>query len=192
MKTFANLIYKKAIDYAGKKHSTKLLAFISFIESFIFPLPTDIFLIPMIIAKRNRYLFLIILATIFSVLGGMIGYFIGYYFWDILQPYFIKLYSGFEINFENFKEKFLKIGWILVMIGGFTPFPYKIITVSCGILNVNFLLFTFFSAISRFLRFFLVGYIVYKFGEQTKKIVDKYFNIITIIIIILISLYFII
>ena len=72
------------------------------------------------------------------------------------------------------------------------PFPYKIITVSCGILNVNFLLFTFFSAISRFLRFFLVGYIVYKFGEQTKKIVDKYFNIITIIIIILISLYFII
>ncbi len=192
MKTFANLIYKKAIDYAGKKHSTKLLAFISFIESFIFPLPTDIFLIPMIIAKRNRYLFLIILTTIFSVLGGMIGYFIGYYFWDILQPYFIKLYSGFEINFENFKEKFLKIGWILVMIGGFTPFPYKIITVSCGILNVNFLLFTFFSAISRFLRFFLVGYIVYKFGEQTKKIVDKYFNIITIIIIILISLYFII
>lgn len=192
MKTFANLIYKKTIDYAGKKHSTKLLAFISFIESFIFPLPTDIFLIPMIIAKRNRYLFLIILTTIFSVLGGMIGYFIGYYFWDILQPYFIKLYSGFEINFENFKEKFLKIGWILVMIGGFTPFPYKIITVSCGILNVNFLLFTFFSAISRFLRFFLVGYIVYKFGEQTKKIVDKYFNIITIIIIILISLYFII
>ena len=170
MKTFANLIYKKAIDYAGKKHSTKLLAFISFIESFIFPLPTDIFLIPMIIAKRNRYLFLIILTTIFSVLGGMIGYFIGYYFWDILQPYFIKLYSGFEINFENFKEKFLKIGWILVMIGGFTPFPYKIITVSCGILNVNFLLFTFFSAISRFLRFFLVGYIVYKFGEQTKKL----------------------
>ena len=192
MKTFANLIYKKAIDYAEKKQSTNFLAFISFIESFIFPLPTDIFLIPMIIAKRNKYLFLIILTTIFSVLGGMIGYFIGYYFWDILQPYFIKLYPGFEINFENFKEKFLKIGWILVMIGGFTPFPYKIITVSCGILNVNFLLFTLFSAISRFLRFFLVGFIVYKFGEQTKKIVDKYFNIITIIIIILISLYFII
>ena len=106
MKTFANLIYKKAIDYAGKKQSTKLLAFISFIESFIFPLPTDIFLIPMIIAKRNKYLFLIILTTIFSVLGGMIGYFIGYYFWDILEPFFIKLYPGFEINFENFKEKF--------------------------------------------------------------------------------------
>ena len=90
MKTFANLIYKKTIDYAGKKQSTKFLAFISFIESFIFPLPTDIFLIPMIIAKRNKYLSLIILTTIFSVLGGMIGYFIGYYFWDILQPYFIK------------------------------------------------------------------------------------------------------
>ena len=192
MKKFANLIYKKAIDYAGKKESTKFLAFISFIESFIFPLPTDIFLIPMIIAKRNQFLFLVILTTIFSVLGGMLGYFLGYYFWDIFQPYFLKLYPGFEINFENFKEKFLNIGWILVLIGGFTPFPYKIITVSCGILNVNFLFFAFFSAISRFLRFFLVGYIVYKFGEQAKKIVDKYFNIITIISIMLISLYFII
>lgn len=190
MKKFANFIYEKMIDLAKKRQALKILAFISFIESFIFPLPTDIFLMPMIIAKRKKYFSIIILTTVCSVLGGIVGYMVGLFFWDIIQPYFTKIYSSFDSNFENFKEKFVDIGWILILIGGFTPFPYKIITISCGIINVNFLLFVICSFISRFLRFYLVGFVTYKYGEKTKKIIDKYFNYITLIIVIIIVLYF--
>ncbi len=190
MKKLANLIYEKIIDLANKRYALKILAFISFIESFIFPLPTDIFLMPMIIAKKKKYFSIIILTTVFSVLGGIVGYMVGLFFWDMLQPYFTRIYPGFDSNFENFKEKFVDIGWILILIGGFTPFPYKIITISCGIINVNFLLFLICSFISRFLRFYLVGFVTYKYGEKTKKIIDKYFNYITLIIVTIIVLYF--
>lgn len=190
MKKFANSLYNKAIYYSNRKQSQKILAFISFLESIIFPLPTDIFLIPMILARKNKFFFLVILTTFFSVLGGIFGYFIGLYLWDNIYPFFTKIYPGFDIYFDDFKGSFSDFGWLFIIIGGFTPFPYKIITISSGILELNIFLFIIFSLISRFMRFFLVGFIIFKYGESTKKVIDKYFNAITLITIILIICYF--
>ena len=183
-------IYDKTIKLSSNKKSWKVISIISFFESIIFPIPTDLFLIPMIIADKSKALFLILVAVIFSVAGGVLGYIIGFFFWETVSQYFYILYPSFEINFNNFKNIFNSYGWLFVLIGGFTPFPYKIITISSGILELNIFLFIIFSLISRFMRFFLVGFIIFKYGESTKKVIDKYFNAITLITIILIICYF--
>lgn len=189
MEKFLNKIYKYIMNFSARKNSWKFLSFISFIESIFFPIPTDAFLIPMVLANRTRAFFLIFVTIIFSVIGGLFGYLIGYFLWENLSSEIFKIYPDFVLYFNEFNEKFSELGWFFVLIGGFTPFPFKIVTISSGILHLNVISFLFFSFLSRGARFFVVGYMFYKFGEKIKSTVETNLTKISLILTILFGAY---
>ena len=169
-------IYDKCITLAGHKFANSILAFISFLESFIFPIPTDVMIVPMVIAKRKEFFKIALIAIIFSVLGALIGYLIGYLFFNELG---IKIFEIFGAENANiFKEKLasekgLLSGIIILFIAGFTPLPFKIITISSGFVHFNILLFIITCFISRGLRFYLVAYLTYKYGAAIEPFLEK-------------------
>ena len=187
-KLYENILYK-SVDFCSKKKTKIYLYLISFIESIFFPLPTDIFLFPFILANKKEYLKITIYVTLFSVLGGMVAYYIGYFVWNEISPFLIEVYPKYISKINDFNSQFTEIGILLIIIGGFSPFPYKITCIGSGIIGINIFLFIIFSILSRFLRFFLVSYFVYKYGETTKNIIGKYINIISIIIVIILIIY---
>ena len=189
---YFNNIYLKLLDYLSRKNSWKFLGFLSFIESIFFPIPPDLMLVPMILADRKKTMFLVKITTIFSVIGGIFGYFIGLYLWDALSPHIFNWLPSFNEYFREFKIKFNEIGWLIIILGGFTPFPFKVITISCGIMQVNLLLFILFSFLSRGLRFALIGFLMFKFGSSIKKIIEEYLMIFTILLLSLIIIYFLV
>ena len=186
---YFQLLFNKTLDYSGRKKSWIVLSFISFTESIFFPIPTDLFLAPMIIANRNKAIFLISIAILFSVLGGIIGYIIGFYFWESFAPKMNIIYPVFQEGFLNFKNEFSELSWILIMIGGFTPFPFKIITISSGILQLNIFLFIGCSIISRGARFILVGYMFFKYGENIKSTIHRHVNFVSLVLILIFLVY---
>jgi membrane protein YqaA with SNARE-associated domain len=169
-------IYDKCIEWAGHKAANPILGAVAFFESFIFPIPTDAMIVPMVIAKRDKYLKISLIAIIFSVLGAVIGYFIGYIFFSELG---IKIFEIFGLENANiFKEKLssktgLLSGIIILFIAGFTPLPFKIITISSGFVHFNILLFIITCFVARGLRFFLVAYLSYKYGAAIRPILEK-------------------
>ena len=182
-------LFNKTLDYSGRKKSWIFLSFISFIESIFFPIPTDLFLAPMIIANRNKTVFLIFITILFSVLGGIIGYLIGFYFWESIAPKMNILYPAFQEGFLNFKNKFSELSWMLIIIGGFTPFPFKIITISSGILQLDIFLFIICSLISRGARFILVGYMFFQYGKNIKLTIQRYINLVRLVLILIFLVY---
>ena len=161
-------LYKKCIDLASHKSSNFYLGLVSFIESSFFPIPPDVMIIPMVIAKKKAFIKIFLIASIFSVLGGILGYLIGYLFFD-LAMYVIEFY-----NYEN-KIKDLKLSmsegngflaWLSILfLAGFTPLPYKAFTIASGLIAFNLPVFVIVSLISRSLRFFIVAFLSYKYGE---------------------------
>ena len=185
-------LYKKCLELAAHKSSNFYLGLVSFIESSFFPIPPDAMIIPMVIAKKNEYLKIFLIASIFSVLGGVFGYLIGYLFFD-LAIYLIEFY-GYQDKVENLKLSMSQgsgfLAWLSILfLAGFTPLPYKAFTISSGLIAFNFPVFIIVSLISRGLRFFIVSYLSYKFGELFTEYMDKHgskwFTIIGIIIVII-------
>ena len=180
---YFQLLFNKTLDYSERKKSWIVLSFISFIESIFFPIPTDLFLAPMIMANRKKTVFLISITILFSVLGGIIGYIIGFYFWESIAPKMNIIYPAFQEGFLNFKNKFSELSWVLIIIGGFTPFPFKIITISSGILQLDIFLFIGCSIISRSARFILVGYMFFKYGKDIKSTIQRHINLVSLVLI---------
>ena len=185
-------LYKKCLELAAHKSSNFYLGLVSFIESSFFPIPPDAMIIPMVIAKKKEYLKIFLIASIFSVLGGIFGYLIGYLFFD-LAMYVIEFY-GYQDKVENLKLSMSQgngfLAWLSILfLAGFTPLPYKAFTISSGLIAFNLPVFIIVSLISRSLRFFIVAYLSYKFGEHFTKYMDKHgskwFTIIGIIIVII-------
>ena len=185
-------LYKKCLELAAHKSSNFYLGFVSFIESSFFPIPPDVMIIPMVIANKKQYLKIFIIASLFSVLGGIFGYLIGFLFFD-LAIYVIDFY-GYQNKVENLKLSMSQgsgfLAWLSILfLAGFTPLPYKAFTISSGLIAFNLPLFIIVSLISRSLRFFLVAYLSYKFGEYFTKFMEqhgsKWFTIIGIIIVII-------
>ncbi len=177
-------LYDKCVMWAGYKYAKPILAIESFIESSFFPIPPDVMIIPMVISKKEEFLRIALIATIFSVLGALFGYYIGYSLNDIA----IKIFEfyGYEYS-DNFKEKFSSGGgffaWLGILVtAGFTPLPFKLLTISSGIIHFNLMSFIFICIITRGLRFFLVSYFTYKFGEKIGPLLDKQGTKISIII----------
>ena len=189
MKNIYEKTIKWCINFCSKKNSKIYLNTISFIESIFFPLPTDIFLFPFVLANKKEYLKITIYVTLFSVLGGVVAYYIGYFIWNEVSPILMEVYPKYISKINHFNNQFTEIGILLIIIGGFSPFPYKITCIGSGIIGINIFLFIIFSILSRFLRFFLVSYFVYKYGEATKNIIGKYINIISIIIVVILIIY---
>ena len=168
-------LYDKCVAWAGYKYAKPILAFEAFIESSFFPIPPDVMIIPMVIAKRNEFIRIALIATIFSVLGALFGYFIGYSFNDIATKIFE--FYGYEYS-DNFKERFSSGGgfftWLGILVtAGFTPLPFKLLTISSGIIQFNLISFIFICIITRGLRFFIVAYLAYKFGEKIGPFLDR-------------------
>ena len=169
-------LYQKTIKLAGHRSSKIFLGFISFIESFIFPIPPDVLIIPMTIAKRHEWLKIALIATIGSVLGACLGYFIGYVFFNEIG---IKIFELYGVDNTLFlKDKMSSEGgtlaWVtLLAIAGFSPIPFKLLTITSGFVNFNLLYFIIVSLITRGLRFFLIAFLIGNFGSAMKKIIEK-------------------
>ena len=188
---FKNL-YKKCLDLAAHKSSKYYLAIVSFVESSFFPIPPDVMVIPMVISKKNDFIKIFLITTIFSVLGGMLGYLIGAFFFEFGAH--IMSFYGYEDKLSKIKENLVNsdgfYAWLGVLfLAGFTPLPYKVFTIASGLIGFNFLIFVLISLISRGLRFFIVSYLSYKFGNLFNEYMDKHgskwFTIIGILIVII-------
>ena len=185
-------LYDKCVDWASHKYANPLLSFVAFIESSFFPAPPDVMIVPMVAARREKFLIIALNATIFSVFGGLLGYFIGYVFFNEVGYKIFEFY-GYE-NVNILKEKFSTQGGLVSWFGilftaGFTPLPFKIFTITSGFIHFNISFFIFACAVARGLRFFLVAYLTYKFGSRFGPFLEKkggqWSAIITVIIIVI-------
>ena len=186
-----NKLYRKCLDLASHKRSKYYLALVSFIESSFFPIPPDVMVIPMVISKKNDFIKIFLISTIFSVMGGILGYFIGAFFFDIGMQ--IMNFYGYEAKLIEFKNNLLNregfYAWLSILfLAGFTPLPYKVFTIASGLISFNIFIFILISFISRGLRFFIVSYLSYKFGDLFTEFMNKHgskwFTIIGILIVI--------
>ena len=194
-----NTLYKKCLNLAAHKSSKYYLGLVSFIESSFFPIPPDIMIIPMVISKKTDFIKIFLIATIFSVLGGILGYFIGSLFFDLATQI---------ISFYNYEQKFIEVkndllknegfyAWIgILFLAGFTPLPYKVFTISSGLIGFNIFIFIIISFISRGLRFYLVSYLSYKFGDVFTNFMEKHgskwFTIVGILIVLIVTIIYLI
>ena len=193
-------IYKKSLKLAAHKSSKFFLAIISFAESSFFPIPPDIMIVPMVIAKKNDYLKIFLVATFFSAAGGLLGYFIGSVFLDLAMNV-IEFY-GYEEKVVNLKDNLSSGDNFIFFLGtlflaGFTPLPFKVFTITSGIIGFNIFIFFIVCLVSRGLRFFVVSYLSFKFGNAFSKFMEKdaakWFSIAGLIIVaIAVTIYFII
>ena len=193
-------IYQKTLKLAGHKSSKFYLALISFAESSFFPIPPDIMIIPMVIVKKNDYLKIFLIATFSSAVGGLLGYFIGSFFLDLAMGV-IEFY-GYEKKVINLKENLSSGNNFILFLGtlflaGFTPLPFKVFTITSGIIGFNIFIFFTVCLVSRGLRFFTVSYLSFKFGDAFSEVMEKdatkWFSIFGLIIVaIAVTIYFII
>ena len=188
---FKNL-YHRSIDLAGHKNSKTFLGLVSFIESFVFPIPPDVFIIPMTIAKKKQWKRIALIATIGSVLGACLGYFIGFLFFNEIG---VKIFELYGVDNSSFlKDKVSSdggiIAWItLLAIAGFTPVPFKLLTITSGFVGFNIFYFVVVSAITRGSRFFLIAFLIGNFGTAMRKIIEKKLLKISVIISIILIIF---
>ena len=176
---FLKKIYVWTLKKAEHKNAKWYLSLISFAESSFFPIPPDIFLIPMALASKTKALLYAFICTLSSVLGGVFGYAIGYFFFNSVGLYIVEFYH-LENSFSIFENYYKEFGILIVLGAGITPFPYKFITIASGVFGLNIYLFVIVSIIGRGLRFYLIAILLYFFGEKIKLFIDKYFNILSI------------
>jgi membrane protein YqaA with SNARE-associated domain len=190
-----NSLYLKCLKLASHKSSKFILGIVSFVESSFFPIPPDVMIIPVVIAKKADYLKIFLIASIFSVLGGVVGYMLGSIFFDIATSV-IELY-GYENKIIFLKNSLAQgegfLAWLgILFLAGFTPIPYKAFTIASGLIEFNLLIFVIVSLISRSLRFFIIAYLSYKFGnlftQFMKKNGSKWFTVIGILIVLILAI----
>ena len=184
-------LYLKSIKLAGHKNSKSFLGFFSFIESFIFPIPPDVIIIPMTIAKKNEWFKIALIATLCSVLGACFGYFIGYVFFNEIG---VKIFEFYGVDPSFWKNKVSSdggvIAWItLLAIAGFSPVPFKLLTITSGFVHFNLIYFIIVSLLTRGSRFFLISYLIGNFGPAMKVLIEKKLLKVSIIIAIILVIF---
>ena len=191
-------LYKKSLKLAAHKSSKFFLAIVAFAESSFFPIPPDIMIVPMVIAKKNDYLKIFLIATFSSAVGGLLGYFIGFVFLDLAMNV-IEFY-GYEKEVINLKKNLSSGNNFIYFLGtlflaGFTPLPFKVFTITSGMIGFNIFIFFVVCLVSRALRFFVVSYLSFKFGDTFSEFMEKdaakWFSIVGLVIVaIAITIYF--
>ena len=169
-------IYDKCVSWAGHRYAKPILAFESFIESSFFPIPPDVMIVPMVVAKKNDFLRIALIATIFSVLGALFGYFIGYVFFNEIGAKIFEIYGYENPNFlkETFSTKGGFFSWLgILFTAGFTPLPFKLLTISSGFIHFNLFFFIIICVVTRGLRFFLISFLTYRYGERFGPFLEK-------------------
>ena len=169
-------LYNKTIELAGNKNSKFFLGGVSFIESFIFPIPPDVIIIPMTIAKPRNWLKIALIATLGSVMGAILGYFVGYIFFNEIG---IKIFELYGVDNTSFlKDKISSDGgvvaWVMLLaIAGFTPVPFKLLTITSGFVHFNIIYFIAITILTRGSRFFILAFLIGNFGPAMRKIIEK-------------------
>jgi membrane protein YqaA with SNARE-associated domain len=164
--------------FAGHRHAVWALAIISFTESSFFPIPPDVLLIPMVLANRRRAWEYAAICTLASVLGGIAGYAIGALLYDTVGAWVIDLY-GYGTQMEAFRQAYAEWGTWIILIKGLTPIPYKIVTITSGFAGYDLFWFIVLSAITRAGRFFLVGWLLHRYGEPVRGFIEKRLELVT-------------
>ena len=192
-------LYGKCLDLASHKSSNFYLGLVSFIESSFFPIPPDVMIVPMVIAKKKNYIKIFLIASIFSVLGGIFGYILGSIFLDMAMNV-IEFY-GYENKINTLINSLAKgeglIAWLSILfLAGFTPLPYKVFTIASGLIGFNLLIFIIVSLISRSLRFFIIAYLSYRFGDLFTEFMNKngskWFTVLGILLVLIFIIIFLV
>jgi membrane protein YqaA with SNARE-associated domain len=165
-------LYHWTMSLAGHRHAMLALAIVSFVESSVFPIPPDILIIPMVLASREKAWRIALLCSVASVLGGLAGYGIGYFFYESLGKPVLEFY-GYAEKFAQFQGFYHEWGAWIVGGAGLTPFPYKLITIASGVTNLDIVVFTVASTLSRGLRFFIVAGLLWYFGDTIRIFIEK-------------------
>ena len=183
-------LYDWVLNLSNKKNSNYSITLLSLSESIFFPIPPDVLLIPLCLGNRHKALYFAFLCSISSIVGGVIGYFVGKSLWwsipgieySAIANIFFDYVPGLtDDSFNNIKNLYDKWDFWIVFTAGFTPIPFKLITISSGTFNINFIMFVIASIISRSARFFLLAILIMIFGERIRIFIEKYFNLLAIL-----------
>jgi len=192
-------LYQKCLDLASHKSSNFFLGLVSFIESSFFPIPPDVMIIPMVIAKKKSYLKIFLIASIFSVLGGIFGYILGSIFLDMAMNVieFYEYENKINTLINSLSQGEGLIAWLgILFLAGFTPLPYKVFTIASGLIGFNLLIFIIVSLISRSLRFFIIAYLSYKFGDLFTEFMNrngsKWFTVLGVLLVLIFIIIFLV
>jgi membrane protein YqaA with SNARE-associated domain len=183
---FVRKLYDWVLHWAETPYGGPALFLLAFVESSVFPIPPDVLLIALCISLPSRALRFALLASVGSVLGGMLGYAIGWGAWPLVNSFFFDYIPGFTPEvFAKVQSLFAEYDFWVVFTAGFTPIPYKVITIGSGVFKINLIVFFIASLVSRSLRFFLVAWMLKRFGPSMREFIDRYFNLLSIIFVIL-------
>jgi len=165
-------LYDWCVDAAGKPHASWALGIVSFAESSFFPVPPDVMLIPMALARPDRAYFYAAVCTLTSVAGGLLGYFIGAALYDTVGQWLIHLY-GYGDKVETFRQAYAQYGSLIILLKGLTPIPYKIVTITSGFAGFNLALFVVLSLVTRGLRFYVEAFLLNRYGPRARRIIEE-------------------
>ena len=182
-----NLIETQIRAFSNTRFAMPFVFFIGYIEAIIFPIPQEVFMVPMMLSERAKVFRIVFFSILGSIIGGLTAYYLGLLFFDSLVMPIINFYNYSE-SFLYFKNQINEYGFIYVFIGGFTPLPFKIITLSSGALNIPILNFLLAAILSRSIRFYMIGFLTYKYGNNVINIIDRKLNLITFIILLIVFL----
>ena len=192
-------LYKKCLNLAGHRKSNFFLGLVSFAESSFFPIPPDVMIIPMVIAKRKNFFRIFLIASIFSVLGGIFGYILGSIFLDMAMNVieFYEYENKINTLINSLAQGEGLIAWLgILFLAGFTPLPYKVFTIASGLIGFNLLIFIIVSLISRSLRFFIIAYLSYKFGDLFTEFMNrngsKWFTVLGVLLVLIFIIVFLV
>ena len=181
-------LYNWVLSFAHKKHSSTALFVLSFAESSFFPIPPDVLLGPLCLGNRRRAMWFATVTTVASVLGAYLGYLIGWGLWETLNPYLYRYIPGFTTdNYDKVELWYDKLGVYVLFFAAFTPLPFKVFTIVGGVMGQPLLLFGLISIVGRGSRFFLVASLFQRFGPKATQFIDKYFNLLCVIFVILLA-----
>ena len=182
-----NLIETQIRAFSNTRFAMPFVFFIGYIEAIVFPIPQEVFMVPMMLSERTKVFRIVFFSIFGSIIGGLTAYYLGLLFFDSLVLPIIDFYNYSE-SFLYFKNQINEYGFIYVFIGGFTPLPFKIITLSSGALNIPILNFLLAAILSRSIRFYMIGFLTYKYGNNVINIIDRKLNLITFIILLIVFL----
>ena len=171
-------LYDWVMRLAQHRHAIPAMGVVSFCESSFFPIPPDVMLIPMVLANRNKAFTIAAVCTVTSVLGGLLGYAIGYYFFETIGDWVIKTY-GLQTGLEKFRDEFARWGIWVILIKGLTPIPYKLVTIASGAAHFDLFTFVWASIVTRGARFFIVAALLWKYGEPIQDFIEKRFTLVS-------------
>jgi membrane protein YqaA with SNARE-associated domain len=171
-------LYDWVIRLAGSRYAIPAMAVVAFAESSFFPLPPDVMLIPMVLANRTKAFRIALVCTVCSVLGGLLGYAIGFYFFQTIGDWLVRSY-GLQSGLDAFRQGFAEYGMWIILIKGLTPIPYKLVTIASGAAHFDLFTFVWASVLTRGVRFFAVAALLWKFGEPIRAFIEQRLTLVT-------------